>query len=314
MRGWRLAGARPRVERLSTRLHLALQTAAVVRHDRGYAASLGAGTRGLLASLYMELIGPLAASLDGVERLVIVPDGLLHRIPFAALHDGHQYLIQRHEIVVGPSASTLSFCRRPLRAPKERVLAVAHSDNGTLPGAIRESERVATLFSAECLIEADATRDRVKQGCVDADIIHLATHGYARIDAPLFSYLRLHDGHLTALDCFDLELDCALVTLSACETGWARIVAGDEQMGLPRAFLYAGAHSVLQTLWRVDDETMAILMERFYTGLRVGQGRAQALRNAQLELLEQDPGKAHPFFWAHAVLVGDWSPVRQKKA
>ena len=140
-------------------------------------------------------------------------------------------------------------------------------------------------------------------------MIHVATHGYARVDAPLFSYLRLADGPLTALDCFELELNCSLVTLSACESGRATIGPGDEQAGLPRALLYAGARSVVQTLWRVDDETLARLMERFYTGLFLGYGRARALREAQLAIVSDGDGRSHPFFWAAAVLVGDWGPL-----
>ena len=138
----------------------------------------------------------------------------------------------------------------------------------------------------------------------EADIIHLATHGVARLDMPLFSYLRLSDGHLTALDCFELELDCALVTLSACESGRGVVAAGDEQIGLPRAFLYAGARSVLHSLWRIDDRATQVLMERFYADLRAGRGRGASLRNAQLAALRSTD--AHPFWWAALVLVGDW--------
>jgi CHAT domain-containing protein len=192
-----------------------------------------------------------------------------------------------------------------------KALVVAHSDNGALTGVINEAERVAHLFDAECLLEGDATREKLIERSRDADLIHLATHGRARLDAPLFSHLRLADGDMTALDCFELELDCALVTLSACESGQADIAPGDEPIGLPRALLYAGARSVLQALWRVDDATTAQLMDRFYTGLRRGEGRAEALRAAQLEVLraESNNSRRHPFFWAPLVLVGTWEPL-----
>jgi CHAT domain-containing protein len=143
-----------------------------------------------------------------------------------------------------------------------------------------------------------------RQSARDADIIHLATHGVSRLDKPLFSYLRLADGHLTALDCFDLELDCALVTLSACESGRGVVDAGDEQIGLPRAFLYAGARAVVHSLWRIDDRVTQTLMQHFYSELRAGQGRGAALRSAQLACLDSD--NRHPFFWAALVLTGDW--------
>ena len=304
--GWRLPGARSRVERLSRLLQLAMQTPMAVRRDERQMVALERAAQQLLGRLYDELFAPFSASLHGVERLVIVPHGSLHRIPFAALHDGTGYLVERYELVVGPSASAMAFCRRKLDRVKRRALVMGHSDHGALPGATREAERVAALLRAPSLLEENATLAKLIEKASGADVIHLAAHGLARIDAPLFSYLQLDDARLTALDCFDFELDCALVTLSACESGWARVVAGDEQMGLSRAFLYAGARSVLQTLWRVDDETMAQLMERFYRGLLAEEGRAHALRMAQLEILRETSGRSHPFFWAPAILVGDW--------
>ena len=310
VRAVRRAGARSRVERLISTLYLTLHTMTTVnRDDAQRMRPLEASARQVLRRLYDELITPLAASIQGAARLVIVPHGVLHRLPFAALYDGAEYLIEQAEVVVGPSASALAFCRRPIAQPRPCRLVVAHSDKGSLPGAIAEAHTVAELLEADTLLEADATRERLLQQARDADVIHLATHGFARLDAPLFSYLQLEDGQLTALDCFDLELDCSLVTLSACESGRAQIAPGDEQLGLPRALLYAGAHSVVQTLWRVDDHTTARLMERFYAGLRAGHARARALRDAQLELLSDTGGPSHPFFWAPVVLLGDWGAL-----
>lgn len=308
-RGLRLGGARRRVERMTRQLHLALQTAAAVRLDEDRLKALDVTTRRLLGALHAELVAPVSEWIEGAERLVVVPHGVLHRLPFAALHDGVQYLVQRYELVIGPSASALAFCLRRLERADARALVVGHGGDGTLPGALREAEEVAALLDGECLLEDAATRSAFTERARHADIIHLATHGYARVDAPLFSHLRLADCSFTALDCFELELDCALVTLSACESGWAEITAGDEQLGLPRALLYAGARSVVQTLWRVDDETTVQLMERFYAAVRSGRGRAAALREAQLHVLANTPGRSHPFFWAPVVLIGNWQPL-----
>jgi CHAT domain-containing protein len=225
-------------------------------------------------------------------------------VPFAALHDGQGYLVERFEVSTAPSSSALSFCLRPRVRKSRRGLVVAHSADGVLPGAVAEALAVADLFPGDCLVEQQVTVPNLKAAAADADIIHLAMHGVARLDAPLFSYLRLADGHLTALDCFDFELDCALVTLSACESGRAVVAAGDEQLGLPRAFLYAGARSVLHSLWRIDDRATQALMQRFYVDLRAGHGRGASLRNAQLAALGSN--RSHPFWWAAFVLVGDW--------
>jgi CHAT domain-containing protein len=113
---------------------------------------------------------------------------------------------------------------------------------------------------------------------------------------------------LTALDCLDLELECELVTLSACDSGHAVVAAGDEPIGLTRSLLYAGARSVLQSLWRVDDAATERLMARIYAQLGQGLGRAAALRRAQCEFLTTP--QAHPAFWAGFTLVGDWSPLQ----
>jgi len=184
------------------------------------------------------------------------------------------------------------------------MLVGAHSSGGALPGALAEARAVGAMFGAATLLEDDLTLAAFKQRARDADLIHLAAHGVSRLDAPLFSYLRLADGRQTALDCFDLELDCRLVTLSACESGRGFISAGDEQIGLARAFLYAGARAVVHSLWRIDDRTTQIMMERFYTELRSGRGPGAALRTAQLEQLHA--GAIHPFLWASLTLVGDW--------
>jgi len=305
----RLVGARPRVERLMARVQMVLRTAAAIHDDEGPIRALEPATRGALEALHRELIAPIAALLAGAERLVIVPHGVLHHAPFAAFLNGTQYLLEQYEIVLGPSASALAFCRRPVARQARRVLVVAHSDAGALPGALAEALRVVELFDAEALLENEATRANFIERSRTASVIHLATHGHARLDAPLFSNLRLADGLLTALDCFELELDCDLVTLSACESGQSMIAPGDETIGLARALLYAGAHSVLHTLWRVDDRTTAELMDGFYTRLRAGQARAQALRAAQLDVLEGGSARTHPFFWASLVLVGDWGPL-----
>jgi CHAT domain-containing protein len=134
-------------------------------------------------------------------------------------------------------------------------------------------------------------------------VLHLACHGQFRPDNPLFSSLRLGDGWLTVYDAYALEIDCGLVTLSACETGLSAIAPGDELIGLARAFFSTGTPSLLVSLWNADDESTASLMRAFYTRLRAGDRPAAALRHAQRALLEHQP---HPFFWSPFVLLGRW--------
>jgi CHAT domain-containing protein len=301
IRAQRVAGALPRVSRSLTGLKLNLAAAAAAPRQR---AALVPNACAHLQRLYDELLRPIGAWLTTYDRLVIVPHGVLHEVPFAALHLGDRFLIERFEVVLAPSASSLTFCLRPRSRLDNHALVVAHSGGGELPGAIAEAETVAALYQSDRLFEDEVTLPRLREHARQADLIHIAAHGVARLDAPLFSYLRIAGGQLTALDCFDLELDCALVTLSACESGRGVVDAGDEQIGLPRAFLYAGARAVLHSLWRIDDRATQQLMERFYTELRAGTGRGAALRAAQLDSLGSDG--VHPFLWAAFVLVGDW--------
>jgi CHAT domain-containing protein len=96
-----------------------------------------------------------------------------------------------------------------------------------------------------------------------------------------------------------------LVTLSACDTALSKIQGGDDLVGLSRGFIYAGTPSLLATLWKVDDRSTAVLMERFYTNWIKGMSKAEALREAQLSLKAM-PQYKHPFYWAPFVLIGDW--------
>jgi hypothetical protein len=96
------------------------------------------------------------------------------------------------------------------------------------------------------------------------------------------------------------------VVLSACQTNLGDLSEGDELVGLTRAFIFAGTPSVIASLWSVEDESTALLMERFYTHLREGAGKAEALRQAQIEVRDQDP---NPYYWAAFVLSGDGGKV-----
>jgi CHAT domain-containing protein/tetratricopeptide (TPR) repeat protein len=302
-----------RIGRLRRQLELNLAAALNTRHQPRQLETLEAHARILSQRLYALLIQPVDDLIGNCRRLVIVPQGVLHGIPFAALHDGTQFLVERREVVLAPSASAISFCRQPRmrRTPSDAgaFVVIAHSGEGLLPGALAEGEAVAELFGGVNLFEAAATVASVREHVRTAEVVHVAAHGQARPDAPLFSHLRLADGQLTALDCLDLELECELVTLSACETGHAVVAAGDEPIGLTRSLLYAGARSVIQSLWRVDDEATRQLMSDMYVRLRDGAGRAAALRAAQRVFLTNTDGHAHPAFWASFSLVGNWAPL-----
>jgi CHAT domain-containing protein len=171
-----------------------------------------------------------------------------------------------------------------------------------IPAVTQEARAVARhLPGAEVLSDGRATTHALRSASSGCDVLHLACHGLFRSDNPMFSSLKLHDGWLTAADVMQLDLAGALVTLSACESGRNEVLGGDELVGLTRAFLGVGASTLVVSLWVVQDETTASLMEKYYERLRDGAGPAEALRAAQLAIKDERP---HPYYWAPFVLMG----------
>nr|MDQ5839472.1 CHAT domain-containing protein [Acidobacteriota bacterium] len=239
----------------------------------------------------------------GKRRLVIVPHRALHYVPFHALYDGEAYVVERREVSYAPSAGVLCRCLERPRGAFERALLAGVADEQT-PRVREEIRALAPLFAeSEVLLDEGATLEALRACAPRADVLHLACHGQFRPDSPLFSSLRLGDGWLTVRDAYTLDVNAGLVTLSACETGVSAVAPGDELIGLVRGFFYAGAPTLVLSLWTVDDEATAELMTDFYTSLRAGSRPAAALRAAQLRQMRQRP---HPFFWSPFILTGRW--------
>lgn len=259
----------------------------------------------ILASLYTELIAPLESWLPPSTPLAIVPHGILHNVPFHALYDGRNYLLDRCEVSYAPSATVFALCQQRSSHAPTRALITGVAD-ALIPAALVEAQSVARQMAdggieAEALTNEGATLESFNARAPSCDILHFACHGLFRADNPMFSAVKLDDGWLTAADVMQLKLKNALVTLSACESGRGTVLLGDEVIGLPRAFLGAGAASVIVSLWLVQDESTVTLMTHWYRQLRERMGRAAALRAAQQALRER---YAHPYYWAPFILIG----------
>ena len=240
---------------------------------------LARNARGVLRSLYRLLLEPVAAALDGRRALVqVIPHGPTHAVPWHALFDGQRHLLERMEVVTCPSSALLRLCAgrqpSPGAAPRTAPWSSPTATAGGCRQVMEEARAVAQLFPGERYLEGEATEAAIVDAAPRHGIIHLAAHGEARLDNPAFAHLQLADGQLTTADVFNLNLDGALVTLSACETGRSVVTGGDELIGLARGFLFAGASTLVQSLWRVEDGSTARLMERFYRALRDGHARA----------------------------------------
>ena len=254
----------------------------------------------VLVRLYDEIIRPIESELRN-EQLVIVPAGPLHYVPFAALHDGERYMAERFEITSAPSAAVWRELQGRKRGKFRSSLLMAHADERIpmVEHEVRELRKIAAQPAV--FTGSKATFDAFQAEAGRHDLIHLACHGQFRPDNPMFSSLHLADGWITVQDLTSQRLRAKLVTLSACETGLSKVFAGDELLGLARGFLAAGAASLVVSLWTVNDEAAARLMQRFYLFLQRGQSVAASLKDAQFELIADG---AHPYLWAPFVAIG----------
>ncbi|MDP3824769.1 MAG: CHAT domain-containing protein [Burkholderiales bacterium] len=251
-----------------------------------------------LQALYRCLWRPVAALTRSCPRVVIVPHKVLHYVPFCALHDGdtNEWLVQRHEIVLAPSAAVwLQLQQR--RPPRRQHLLALGNGSTHLAHVTVELDTIARSFgmNARQLRGNEATQTALRLAAPAADVLHIACHGSFRADNPAFSFLQLADGPFTVRDAAELKLHASLVVLSACETANSRISPGDELLGLVRGFTLAGASAVMASQWAVDDISTASLMRSMYARLVQGDGPARALQAAQCEMARNG---SHPFYWA----------------
>jgi CHAT domain-containing protein len=275
---------------------------------------------GVLDSLYATLIEPAERSgaLVGVRRLILVPDGILTYLPFAALRDRRgRWLATRYTLTTVPSAAALLALRSAFRSVPTgppSSLQVFAPLTGTLPATAVEAREIGRLIPGS-IVRRDhqVTRRTLQQALATTGVVHLATHAELNRHNPLFSRIRLGDPSATSAtlevhDVLSLRVQSELVFLSGCETGvgsgaGGAFQAGEDYATLARAFHYAGAPQVIATLWRVEDRGAAALAIRFYRHYRTGAA-AEALAQAQRELMS-DPRYRSPFYWAGYVLSGD---------
>lgn len=232
----------------------------------------------------LRLVDPIGKWVDVGELVYLVPHDALHRLPLHALSVDGVPLVERNPVVFVPSASALRYCLAKRRERRATALVVADPpEEVPLVFTRVQALAVADYFGQTDLITgAAATRaeltERLAAG--SPDVLHFATHGVFDADDPMRSGVELADGRFTAADFLQLSLDVDLVTLGACETGLSGRQPGDELVGLTRALLYAGAPSVLVTLWRVDELSTSLLLTKFYAGLHAGASKVDALRDA----------------------------------
>lgn len=310
-----------------------------------------------------ELAGLLLGSLElpPGKRLLIVPDGPLQYVPFAALpvangSNNSRLLAEQDELTLLPSASVLASIRKiAARRPPptdgvaifaDPVFELARNNPGgavidrasqrsrdldralqdssgwqhipSLPGSRTEAlsiQKIVGPTNARLALGFDATRQSVVDGSLAHNrVIHFATHGIVDTRHPEMSGLILSlvnsrgehlDGYLRLSDIYNLKLSADLIVLSSCESALGKDLESEGTIGLPRGFLYAGARSVIASLWKVDDDATAILMKALYSRMQRGESPSRALHGAQL-YLSREERFADPYYWAGFVLEGDY--------
>jgi CHAT domain-containing protein len=252
-----------------------------------------------LGALYDALIAPIRDRLKA-SHLVVVPHDILHGLPFHALFDGRDFLIDEYTVSFAPSASVYRLCHG--KAATGGMSLIMGLPDALTPCIADEVRTVSALLPEPLVFLGDtATADELRTHGPASRFVHIATHGVFRQDNPMFSSIRLGGGPLSVYDLYELRLSAELVTLSGCGTGLNVVVGGDELLGLVRGLLYAGARSVLLTLWDAYDRSTAEFMETFYGHLRAGSTKAQAAQAAMRDVRER---YRHPFYWAPFTLIG----------
>ncbi len=265
--------------------------------------SVDSDTRDHLAALFDELISPIWPRLLRYDELLVVPHGFLHHLPFQALFDGTDFMIDRFRMTLAPSASVAHLCRLkpPAGGGPALVVGVPAGEDGVPTEAEREARAVAAaLPGSRLLLDGALDAPALEREAHGRRLLHLATRAHYRRDNPMFSALELGGERLTLFDIYNLELETDLVMLTGCSTGLDTLIDADALLGLTRGLLYAGARSLVIDLWHNAAEPHRQFLGEFYA-LLADRPAVVALREAQLA---QRRRHAHPFFWASYCLIG----------
>lgn len=301
-------------------------------------------------NLYNKLMAPIAADLK--DQLIIVPDGVLGYLSFEALLVEPVIKVQRfkkHHFLIRDKQISYSYSTTLLKQLKERqhkmtaskkLLAFAPFFDGDttmltsisrlpgeeevevlkpLPNTGEEVYGIQKIIGGDVYYKMEATEEKFIEQAHNYKIIHLATHGKANDQAGDFSYLAftvqkdsIENEIIYMRDLYNLQLNADMVVLSACETGIGELQKGEGIISLARGFTYAGAKSIITSLWSVEDKCTKEIMIAFYKYLDQGHTKDAALRQAKLDYLNNDQTThvdAHPFYWSPFIGIGDMNKL-----
>lgn len=282
--------------------------------------------------LHQALIQPL--NLESGVNLVIIPDQFLAYLPFEILMDNEdEFLIKNHAISYGYSLKLMKLQKSLARdnhtrlaafspeynlhiaetSDDEEIQVLVRSGNYKLAGAEDESKRISEFFGGDLYLGKEASKSNFQDKAGGYDILHLAMHAIVNKENSNQSNLIFNnDERLYLEELYQMKIPANLAVLSACDTGFGELVEGEGVQSLSRAFTYAGVKSTVMSLWPVPDKQTSIIMEEFYKQLKAGASKADALKQAKLNYLENvsEEELKHPFYWAGFLISGDADPIK----
>ncbi|MBK8555228.1 MAG: CHAT domain-containing protein [Lewinellaceae bacterium] len=286
--------------------------------------------------LYQALVGPIAALLP--KRVLIVPDGILNYLPFEALLTAapkdagnfctYPFWSRDKAISYALSPNYLMECRQPMQKYAEKpwlgVAPFAQAGGSAKPGypafskeaaqlvaSGQEVSAIAAMMGGDRWLGTAAWPGRFEAEAAQYRMLHLATHSRADDRQGDYSYLLPSPTGpaLPAKDLYQMSLAAEMVVLSACEAGAGKLIRGEGIIGLVRAFTYAGARSIVASIWVANDQSTADIMVDFYANLKNGMPKDIALQTARLHVIQQSPAQAHPFYWSGFRVFGNVAPI-----
>lgn len=298
------------------------------------------------SEIYSRILDPI--SIDLPKKLIVIPDGILNYLPFDALLTSRPkdsasfnklpYLINEHTVSYNYSATLFSEVVRKRHVKKsKKLLAVApffgdeYNHNlltarssidqlrdtlSPLIWNVKEVEMICKSIGGNSLIRQDATLQNFLSIASEYEILHLSTHGKADDKSGNYSYIAftetkdsVENEKLYVEDLYGIRLNSEMVVLSACETGLGKLELGEGVIGMTRGFMYAGAKSIVTSLWSVNDKSSQEIMSSFYQQLKLGKTKDEALREAKLNYINMNTVNSSPFYWAAFVPIGDMKTI-----